>query len=456
MSQKNNTVTLMTEGNVSKLILQYALPIFVGSLFQQLYSTVDALIVGNLVGENALAAITSVSSFTYLLVGFFMGFSTGAGVIVAREVGANHYENTQKAVHTTVALGLVISVLMTVIGIGITPWMLRFMESPTEILPLSQQYLTIYFAGSFGLVMYDMLVGIIRAGGDSKHPFYYLVISSILNVILDFLFIGIFHMGVSGAAIGTVIAQFVSAIMSWTLLTRSDSILTVHPRSIRFDIPLLKEIIAYGLPTALQGCVIDLANLLIQSYINTFGSATIAGIGASQKVEGFIFLPVTSFSMALTTFISQNLGANKHQRVKDGILFGLTVSTVIIELMGIIVYLFAPAFIQAFNSNPEVIEQGVLRARTVALFYGLLGFSHVTSAVQRGVGKPVLPMIVMVTCWCAVRVIVLYTIGQSIHDIHLTHWIYPITWGLSTIVDLIWLHSLHLFQKESPQKSTIS
>ncbi len=436
---KNNSVSLMTEGNIKKLILMYAGPIFIGQLFQQLYNTADAMIVGNFVGQNALAAVTSVGSLSFLFVGFFTGFSTGASVIIAREIGANHHENTQKAIHTTVALGIILSLMMTVLGVGLARTLLSLMDTPSEVYPLAVTYLRIYFMGSTPLIMYNMFVGILRAGGDSKHPLYYLIVSSLLNIILDVILIRFFNMGVAGAAIATVFSELVSMLLCMVQLMREEGILHLSWTDVRVDKENLKEIIEYGLPTGLQGSVIDIANVLIQSYINTFGAAAVAGIGAFSKVDGFVFLPVTSFSMALSTFISQNKGANKMDRVRSGTRFGLFVSLVIVEITGVLVYVFAPELIGLFNRDATVISFGVGRARVSALFYFLLGFSHIVSAILRGIGKPVMPVVVMLVCWCAVRVVTLMTIGQVIHDIRITHWLYPITWFLSSVVYFYWL-----------------
>lgn len=279
-----------------------------------------------------------------------------------------------------------------------------------------------------------MLVGIIRAGGDTKHPLYYLIVSSILNVILDVVFITVFKMGVAGAAWATILSEFASMFLCAVQLAREESILHISWTHLSLDFENLKQICIYGLPTGLQGCVIDFANVMIQSYINSFGAAAIAGIGAYSKVEGFIFLPEISFSMALTTFVSQNEGAGQKERSRKGILFGLAAALFMIECLGILIYLFAPTFISFFNQNPEVIEIGVDRAKICAFFYVLLGFSHVVSSILRGLGRPVMPMVVMLVCWCAVRVVVLMAIGQSVHSLYLTHWLYPITWGLSSIV----------------------
>ena len=435
---------LLTEGSIRRRIIGFAIPIFVGYLFQQLYNTADSLIVGNYLGENALAAVSSNAAFIYMFVGFFMGFATGAGVVIARHIGAGDARQTSLAVHTTVAMGLAFSAIVSATGVAITPAVLRWMGTPPEVFTESCKYLRIYFAGGTGLVMYNMLVGILQASGDSRHPLIYLVISSLVNVALDLLFVAVFGMGVEGAAYATIISQFLSMLLVAVRLLRIESTIRVDLRKVRFDRENLRFIIRNGLPTALQSCVIDLSNLLIQSYINSFGSLAMAGIGASTKAEGFAFLPVTAFQIAVTTFVSQNMGAMKFDRVRKGIRFGVICTVVVIELLGVVIFLLAPQIIGLFNQNPEVIRFGSSRARTCALFYCLVGFSHVASAVMRGLGKPVTPMVIMLTCWCAVRILVLFTIGQTLHDIRLALWIYPFTWALSSVVYGVLLKRIHV------------
>lgn len=433
---------LMTEGNVKKKIIAFAIPLFIGQLFQQMYNTADSLIVGRLIGTSALAAVTATGSLIYLIVGFFMGFSTGAGVVIATDIGAQHDEEVSKGVHTTVAMGIVATVIMTALGMLFTPQILKWMDTPGDVLPEATLYLRVYFAGSIGLVFYNLLVGILRASGDSKHPLYYLIFSSLLNVVLDIVLIRFAHMGVDGAALATAISQLVSAVMVFVRLLREHSIIRVIPSKIRFHKHKLLEIIRIGLPTALQACVIDLANMMIQSYINSFGKMAMAGIGASNKLEGFCFLPVNSFSMALSTFVAQNYGAGKKDRMREGITFGLLCTVVIVGILGAGMFFFSPQLVRFFDSTPEVISYGALRGLICGFFFCLCGFSHVASAVMRGIGKPVVPTVVMLVCWCAVRVLTLMTIGQFFHNILLVIWLYPITWTLSTITYIFYLLSL--------------
>lgn len=432
----------MTEGSIWKKIIKFAVPVFIGHLFQQMYNTADSLIVGNYVGSNALAAVSSTGSIIYFIIGFFMGFSMGSGVIIARFIGAQDDERTSAAVHTTFAMGIIMSINLTLLGVLFSPMVLRWMGTPAEVLADASLYLRIYFGGAAGLIMYNTLVGILQASGDSKHPLYYLICSSLINIVLDVFLIAYLHMGVAGAALATVISQFLSMFLALRQLMYSEGAIRLDLKNIRIDRDILKEIFYFGFPTALQGCVIDLSNILIQSYINSFGSLAMAGIGAYSKVEGFAFLPVTAFSMALSTFVSQNLGAGKKDRMHQGMRFGLTCSVVTIELIGLFFFLYSPVLIRFFSTDPKVIAFGAGRAKVCALFYCLLGFSHVMSAVMRGIGRPMVPMVVMLVCWCAVRVAVFMTIGQVWHVIGLTYWIYPFTWGLSACAYYIYMKYL--------------
>lgn len=436
------TSYLMTEGTVWKRIVRFAVPVFIGHLFQQMYNTVDSLIVGQMIGTSALAAVTATGSILNLIVGFFMGFSMGAGVVIARDIGAGDERAVSRGVHTTVAMGIVATGIMTLSGMLLTPTILRIMGTPSDVFPEASLYLRVYFAGSVGLVFYNLFVGILQASGDSQHPLYYLIFSSLLNAALDYSFIRFFGMGVEGAALATVIGQFVSALLVMRRLLRTDEVIRFDPKKIGFDRAKLVQIIQIGLPTALQASVIDLANMMIQSYINSFGKVAMAGIGASTKLEGFIFLPVNAFSMAMSTFVAQNLGAGEKGRMRKGIRFGLVTSVLVVEALGALMVFFSPPLVALFDSNPEVIYYGALRGQICGFFFCLCGFSHVSSAVMRGIGKPVVPTVVMLTCWCAVRVITLMTIGRIYHNILLAIWIYPVTWTISTVVYLFYLRHL--------------
>ncbi|MGI5960123.1 MAG: MATE family efflux transporter [Massiliimalia sp.] len=428
------TVEPMTSGSIWKRMTFFALPIFLGNLFQQMYNTVDSLIVGNFLGSTALAAVSSSGSLIFMLIGFLSGISSGAGVIVAQYFGAEDTQNLRKTVHTTVAFGLVAGALMTVIGVLFSPQILIWMDTPQSVMEQSVTYLRIYFSGSLGFVMYNIFVGILQAVGDSRHPLYYLMISSVVNLVLDVLFIEGFHAGVGSAALATVISQVVSALLCLIQLMRSKESYRLEIKKIGFDLKILVKIIRIGLPSGVQNSIIAFANVIVQSDVNAFGEMAMAGYGAYTKVEGFGFLPINSFTLALTTFVGQNLGANQYERTQKGAKFGILAAVILAEMIGVVVFIFAPQMIAAFDATPEVIQFGVEKARTAALFYCLLAYSHSIAAVFRGAGKAMVPMVVMMMFWCVVRVTFLTITVPLTNSIQMVYWVYPLTWFLSSVV----------------------
>ena len=400
----HSSAVLMTEGPIWRRLVAFAIPLFLGNLFQQLYNTADSLIVGNFLGSNALAAVSSSGNLIFLMVGFFNGIAVGAGVVVAKYYGAKKYDAVQRVIHTIAALGILCGIALTFIGILAAPQILVLMGTPENVLPNSVVYFRVYFSGSLAFVMYNFLVGILQSVGDSRHPLIYLIISSMVNVVLDLLFVAVFHMGVGSAAFATVISQFISALLCLRQLMKSPAEYRLSLRKIRIDRTMLGQIISNGLPSGIQNSIISLANVVVQSNINKFGEMAMAGCGSYAKIEGFGFLPITCFAMALTTFISQNLGAREYDRAKKGAVFGVACSLTIAELVGIAIYLLAPVLISGFNSDPQVISYGVAQARTVTLFYFLLAFSHCMAGILRGAGKSTVPMFVMLICWCVIRV----------------------------------------------------
>ncbi len=429
---------MMSEGSIAKKIIYFAIPLFLGNLFQQLYNTADSLIVGNFLGSSALAAVASSGNLIFLLVGFFNGISVGAGVVIARFFGAHDHRRVHLSIHTTVALGIVCGIVLTILGVVFAPKILILMGTPQDVLPNSIIYFRVYFMGSLAFVLYNAFTGILQALGDSKHPLYYLIISSVINVVLDIVFITVFDMGVGGAALATIISQIVSAVLCFVHLIK----LPVYPlkvQQIRFDLPMLKLVIQNGLPAGIQNSIIALANVVVQSYINSFGQMAVAGCGAYSKIEGFGFLPITCFALAMTTFVSQNIGAKKYDRVKKGTRFGIICSLVLAQIIGMIIFIGAPFLIGLFDSTQDVISYGTMQARTVTLFYFLLAFSHCIAGILRGAGKSMIPMIVMMIFWCVVRVLYISIALHLVHDIHLVFWAYPITWACSSIV-FLWFY----------------
>ena len=437
----------MTEGSISGKMLRFAAPVFIGNLFQQLYNVADALIVGNFVGNDALAAVSATGNLSFLLISFFVGVSIGAGVVISRYFGARDEKRMRLAIHTSVAFNLVTASMLTLAGTTLTPWLLRLMGTPEDVMALSVDYIRIIFAGSIGMVMYNSFCGIMRSVGDSRSPLYFLVISSLLNVVLDLLFVAAFSLGVIGAALATILSQLVSALLCARRLMRTQESHRLVLRELGFDREMLRLIVRYGLPTGLQNSVIAIANVVVQSHVNSFGTMAVAGCGAYSKIEGFAFLPITSFQMALTTFVGQNLGAREHERARKGARFGILCSLAAAEIIGMAIYFAAPHLLGAFTSEPEAIAFGVSRAKICSIFFFLLAASHCLSAVLRGAGKANVPMMAMLLFWCVVRVAFLSVVMPIRHTIELVNWVYPLTWLLSTIFLIIyyfradWLHS---------------
>ncbi len=430
--------TLMTEGSIWKRILTFAFPLFWGNLFQQLYNTADSLIVGNFIGNAALAAVSSSSSLIFLMVGFFNGIAIGAGVVIARYFGAREFKKLRLSIHTTVAFGLICGTALTFVGVFAAPQILRLMDTPAEVLPNSVTYFRIYFLGSLAFVMYNFSVGILQSVGDSRHPLIYLIVSSVINIVLDLVLIGGFHFGVGAAALATVISQFVSVCLCLHKLLHSPAEFCLSLREIRIDTKMLRQLLTNGLPAGLQNSIISVANVFVQANINQFGQMAVAGCGAYSKIQGFGFLPITCFSLALTTFISQNLGARKTERARKGAWFGIACTTTMAELIGVFIYLLAPRLIAAFNNTPEVIAYGARQAHTETMFFFLLAFSHCMAGILRGAGKSVVPMVVMLIFWCIFRVSYISVVIRFIPDIRVIFWAYPLTWFLSSLVFLIY------------------
>lgn len=426
----------MTKGNPYSLMMGFALPIFLSQVFQQLYNTADALIVGKFLGTNALAAVTSSGTLIFLLISFFMGTAMGGGVVISKFFGAGDKEQVSRAIHTILAFGIVSGIVLTVVGVVFTPAFLRWMQTDPEVMPEAVEYFRYYFLGALAMVLYNICRSIMNALGDSRRPLYYLIFSSILNVVLDVLFIGAFHWGVWSAAAATVISQAASVVLCMVYLLQKGNIYTVELSKIRFHKATLIEIIRYGLPSGVQNSVIAFANVIVQSQINSFGKLAMAAYGTHAKIEGFAFLPITSFNMACTTFISQNLGAKQYERAKKGARFSILAAVLLAELIGVGYYIFAPQLIGIFDKTAGVIALGVQQARTVALFYFLLAFSHSIAAVCRGAGKAFVPMVIMLSIWCVVRITYIIIVMRFTGEISYIYWAYPLTWGISSVIYL--------------------
>lgn len=449
--------TLMTQGSPVRVIFAFALPIFLSQLFQQLYSTADAWLVSKFLGDGAFAAVTSSGNLIHLMISFFVGASMGAGVVISRYFGARDLERMSKAVHTSVLISLLCGLALTVIGTVLAAWIPGWMRLDPEIIPYSVSYLRWYFAGSVALVMYNSLKGVMNAVGDSKRPLYYLIVSSLLNIFLDWLFLGPMGLGIEWAAIATTISQAASALLCLRQLMKKDTVYALSREKLRIDLPILREILRYGLPTGVQNSVIGLANVMVQSHINTFKQVGTAACGAYARIQGFAFLPITSFSMSLTTFIGQNLGAREYDRARKGARFGIWASMILAEIIGVILYFFARPLVSFFIDNPESIDIAVRQSHIESLFFFLLSFSHCLAGIFRGAGKAFVPMFVMLGVWCVFRIIYITVAMMIDHNIIWLFWAYPITWIISSVIYLLyylksdWIHGF-----ERAERSPVS
>lgn len=428
----------MTEGVIWKQLLWFALPLLVGNLFQQLYNTVDSIVVGNFVGKEALAAVGSSDSIINTLIGFFSGMATGAGVVISQYFGARDDENVQTAVHTTIALTFVLSVVFTILGVVLVQPMLHLMGTPDDVMPEATTYLTIYFAGVSGLMFYNMGEGILRAVGDSRRPLYFLIVSAIMNIVLDLVFVVVFHWGVAGVAYATIISQFASAILTMWTLTRETASYKIIWRRVRLTSWMLGKIVKIGLPSALQMAITAFSNVFVQSYINEFGSSCMAGWSSYGKIDKFCMLPIQSVSLSITTFVGQNLGANQVERAKKGSTVAFIMSLIMTVIIMIPIMIFATPLVALFNQEPEVLDYGTLFLRMMMPFFLCQCANQVYAGSLRGVGNTKAPMIIMMSCFIVFRQIYLFIISRLTESVIWVALGYPFGWILCSVIIYIY------------------
>ena len=424
---------LMTSGVIWKELLLFSIPLLLGNLFQLLYNTVDSIVVGNFVGHQALAAVGASTPLINMLIGFFMGVAAGAGVLVSRFFGARKLEELHIAVHTFVAFTFLFVVLMMVAGITLTPLFLQWMGTPADIMDMAVLYLRIYFLGIIPTMLYNSGAGILQAVGDSRRPLCFLTVASVLNIILDLVFVIQLNMGVAGVAWATLIAQTVSCILVAVTLLRSKESYQIIPKKIRIDKPMLMQIVRLGIPSGLQQMIVSFSNVLVMSYVNRFGSAAIAGFSSANKFDNFLGLPVNSFMLAITTFVGQNMGANQIERVKKGITTCIFMGIGIVIAIGIPAYLFSDLCIRMFSQEADVIYYGSWMMRTLVPFYSILNVAQVLTGAVRGTGNTTVPMLVNVFYYCIIRQVFLAVAMMFVNSIVVVFWSYPLTWTLSAV-----------------------
>ena len=429
----------MTQGNTTRHLVRFALPLLAGNLFQQLYNMVDTWVVGNFVSNEAFSAVGTVTPIINTLIGFFLGMSSGAGVVISQYYGAHRPEKVREAVHTAMLLTVIMGVVFTGVGIAMTPLMLELMKTPAEVAPDQTAYLTIYFAGIMGLLLYNMGSGILRAVGDSQRPFYFLLVSAGVNTALDLLFVLKFGMGVEGVAYATIIAQAVSAVLTIAVLIGYDGSVKLSLRDLRIHWRMLKKIVAVGIPAALQMAITAFSNVFVQGYINHFGADCMSGWTAYTKIDQLVILPVQSLSLASTTFVGQNLGVGNVERAKGGVRRALYLSFAVTAVLLIPVLTLAPDMTAFFNSKPEVVSYGALLLRLLSPFYFFFCINQIYSGALRGSGNSQVPMFIMLGSFVVFRQIYLYVMAHFIsNEIVPIAMGYPAGWFVCSAVTLLY------------------
>ena len=429
----------MTQGSTTRHLVRFALPLLAGNLFQQLYNMVDTWVVGNFVSNEAFSAVGTVTPIINTLIGFFLGMSSGAGVVISQYYGAHRPEKVREAVHTAMLLTVIMGVVFTGVGIAMTPLMLELMKTPAEVAPDQTAYLTIYFAGIMGLLLYNMGSGILRAVGDSQRPFYFLLVSAGVNTALDLLFVLKFGMGVEGVAYATIIAQAVSAVLTIAVLIGYDGSVKLSLRDLRIHWRMLKKIVAVGIPAALQMAITAFSNVFVQGYINHFGADCVSGWTAYTKIDQLVILPVQSLSLASTTFVGQNLGVGNVERAKGGVRRALYLSFAVTAVLLVPVLTLAPDMTAFFNSKPEVVSYGALLLRLLSPFYFFFCINQIYSGALRGSGNSQVPMFIMLGSFVVFRQIYLYVMAHFIsNEIVPIAMGYPAGWFVCSAVTLLY------------------
>ena len=435
----------MTQGSIFKLLLHFALPLLAGNLFQQLYNMVDTWVVGNFVSNEAYSAVGTMGPIINMLIGFFSGFASGTGVVISQYYGAGMPERVRRAVHTAIVMTLVLGLVLTGIGLALIPTVLGFIKMPAEAMADATTYLSIYFSGLLGLLIYNMGAGILRAVGDSRRPFYFLVVSALMNIALDLLFVIHFDMGVAGVAWATIISQGTSAALVLITLMRSESVVQVKLRWLKVDWAILKKVLTLGFPAAIQLSVTAFSNIFVQSYINFFGTDCMSGWTTYAKVDQLMFLPMQSLALATTTFVGQNLGGGNVQRARKGVTTALTMSVSVTAILMIPLLIFAPQITAFFNDKAEVIEYGTMLLRLLSPFYLLCCFNQVYAAAQRGGGNSRAPMVMMLGSFVLFRQVYLYIMANYIcNEIVPIAMAYPAGWLICSLANGIYYHKTPL------------
>ncbi len=429
----------MTSGNILAQLLLFSLPLLLGNAFQLLYNTVDSYVVGNYVGTEALAAVGATAMIINIVVFFFNGLSIGAGVLISRKFGERNIRQLHQAVETTMAMTFALCVFFTIFGVLIVRPMLLFMSTPEDVIPEAMTYLRIYMAGIAGLMIYNMGSGVLRAVGDTTRPLYFLILTSILNVGLDFFFVLRLRLGVAGVAYATIISQAVSAVLILTVLTRTNEIYRLTWKDLSIDKGMLGQILAVGLPTSIQSMLTSFSNVFVQSYVNAFGSSVVAGWSCYSKLSQFVMLPMDSIAKGVTTFVSQNVGAGNEKRVARGTVISILTTEVITAGIISVMILFAEGVTGIFSKDAAVITVGAMFVRVNMTFIPANCVNHTLAGALRGHGDSRGPMIIMMCCFIGMRQLFLYVGTHFISNTpDLVAYAYPVGWVSCCVIELIY------------------
>jgi len=424
----------MTEGSITGHLVRFALPMLLGLVFQQLYNAVDSIVVGNFVSKEALAAVGTVAPIINTLIGFFSGLAAGAGVVISQNYGANDPERVKRSVQTTICITAVMSVLMTIVGVVMVPFMLQLMDTPETVFAEAKMYLTIYFAGVTGLLFYNMGSGILRAVGDSFRPLLFLILSAVLNIVLDLLFVLAFRMGVEGVAYATILAQGISAALVMIVLTRDRASYRIVWRGMRMDPELLRQILRVGLPTSIQQAITSFSNVFVQSYINFFDADCMAGWASCSKIDAFAMLPMQSIGLAATSFAGQNYGAGRMDRVRSCVKHATLLEVGTTVAISIPMLLFSRPLLMLFNQEAEVLRYGQLFLYIFVPFYSITCIQNVYANILRGVGDTRMAMFVMLGSFVAFRQVYLFIMSRVWNTVTVIAFGYPLGWILASLI----------------------
>ncbi len=441
----------LTRGNIYLQVIRFSMPILIGRLFQNLYNNFDAIVVGQYVGKNALAAVTSSSDISMLLTGFFMGLSAGSGIAFSRYFGAGKYKELSKSIHTAIVFSFIIGLVLVVAGVVLTPLLLDIVACPAEVLADATVYLRVYFIGVLFTSLYNVGSGVLRAVGDSRSPFIYLVIASLTNIVLDYVFVKYVNMGVFGAAMATIISQGISFLMVFRKLIVSEDVYQVSIKDLHVDVEMLKEILTLGIPAAIQQSLISVSNLFVQRYTNSFGSTAMAGIGVARKIDRFIGMIGASIGLASATFVSQNVGSKNYKRAFAGVRVCLILGLATFAVTGVLLLVFAKAAASLFTTDSEVIQYAVDMLYVIVPFFVFQNINQLFSNVTRGFGKSTVVMVLSIIGMIVMRQIFLAVVLSIDYNIFYIYICYPVGWFFSAVLVYIY----YLFKIKRPYKQAL-